>query len=181
MAEVQMQKISEVAGDRLKWAQPSALRRHFELKRSEELIAQLQFRSVFGTLATAESGDGCWTFKRVGFWQQKVTVRADGSEDDLAVFRNNTWKNGGTLEFPNGRRFPATTNFWSTKFAFENDAGETLVRFHYGGVFRLSADVEILQPARTMAELPILVLFGWYLAVMLHMDSGAAAAAAAAG
>ena len=171
-----MQKISDVAGDKLKWSQPSALRRIYELKRSEDLIAQLQFRSMLGTLATAESGDGSWTFKRVGFWQNRVTVRSNGSEVDLATFRNNTWKNGGTLEFPGGRHFRATTNFWNTKFAFESDTGESLVRFHYGGVFHLSADVEIHPPARTMAELPILVLFGWYLAVMLHMDSAAAAA-----
>ena len=173
-----MQKISDVAGDKLKWSQPSALGRHYELRRSGDLIARLQFRSRLGALATAESGDGSWTFKREGFWKHKATVRSSGSEVDVATFLDNTWKSGGTLEFPDGRRFPATTNLWSTNFAFESNAGETLVRYHYSGVFRLSAEVEIRQPAKAMAELPILVLFGWYLAVMLHMNSAVAAAAA---
>src|SRR5215471_7349890 len=89
-----MQKISSVADEALRWSQPSALKRHYELKGSSDLVAQLRFRSAFGTLAMAESGDGSWTFKRVGFWQRTVTVREDGSEESLAVFRDNTWKSG---------------------------------------------------------------------------------------
>jgi hypothetical protein len=78
--------------------QPHALKREFELRAGEATIASLEFRSTFGSLASAESGDGSWTFKRVGFWRSHVTVRESGSETDLAVFRNNTWSAGGTLE-----------------------------------------------------------------------------------
>jgi hypothetical protein len=34
------------------------------------------------------------------------------------------------------------------------------VRFHYGGVFRLSATVEITDAARARPELPLLVISG---------------------
>ena len=61
-------------------------------------MATLRFRSIWGSLATAESADGCWTFKRVGFLQTRATIRTCESEDEIAVFKNNSWTGGGTLE-----------------------------------------------------------------------------------
>ena len=71
-----MQGIRDVVGTELEWVQPHALRREFELRAGEEAVAKLEFRSTFGSLASAQSGEGTWTFKRVGFWRSHVTVRA---------------------------------------------------------------------------------------------------------
>lgn len=170
-----MKRIAEQTHLPLKWLQPKALQEAYELRAGEELVATLKFRSAFGTLARAESGDGCWTFKRVGFWQNKATVRACEGEQDLAIFVNNTWNDGGTLAFTGGRKFKATTNAWKTRFEFYTETDQLLLRFKYQGVFRLSAEVEILPGAAAFPEMPLLVLFGWYLAVMLYHDSSAAA------
>jgi hypothetical protein len=35
------------------------------------------------------------------------------------------------------------------------------------------ADVDVTEAARELPELPLLVLFGWYLLVMLERDSAA--------
>lgn len=172
-----MQKVREAARAGLTWSQSSALRMEYELRSGEALVGTLKFRSAWGTLATAESGDGCWTFKRIGFWQRKVSVRVCGSDVDLAVFTNDTWTNGGTLEF-HGREYQATTNWWQTKLLFQIEEDKPLVRFHYGGVFRRSADVEITPAAREIEDVPILVMLGWYLAIMLDMDSSAGAVVA---
>ncbi len=169
-----MRRIGEVTGQDLKWSQPRALSMEYALHAGAELAATLKFRSSFGTLATAESADGCWRFKRVGFWQARATIRTCDSEENLAIFTNSTWASGGTLEFPGGARFNATTNIWTTDLGFRTVADEPLVRFHYGGVLRKSADVEIAPLALGMPELPLLVMFGWYLAIMLDMDASAA-------
>ena len=173
-----MRRISEAA-DGLRWTQPSVLRGEAELRSGEELIATLSLRGMLGTLGTAESGDGSWTFKRVGFFQHRATIRVLGSDMDAAVFRNNTWASGGDLAFENGPTFRATTNLWMTRFVFSAETAEPLVRFHYGGLFRRSADVEITAPARDLPELHLLVLFGWYLVVMLDRDSAVIVAASA--
>ncbi len=170
-----MQKIGQVSGHELRWLQPSAGKMEYELRSRGEVVATLKFRGLFGTLATAESGDGCWTFKRVGFWQNRASIRACGSDTDLAVFKNNTWDGGGTLEFSDGRKFKGTTNFWMTSFEFKTETDEPLVRFKYGGVFRRSADVEISRLARGISEVSLFVLFGWYLVIMLNRDAEAGA------
>jgi hypothetical protein len=175
-----MRKIPEYSRQLMKWVQRNMLKMTYELISSDELIATLTFRGIGGTFATAESEDGCWTFKRVGFWQNKATIRTFESDNNLAVFNNNTWKSGGTLEFTNGNKYKATNNFWMTKYEFQKDTGEPLIRFKYGGIFHLSSEVEILPEAGALPELPVLVMFGWYLAVMLYMDTSSAAAVAAA-
>jgi hypothetical protein len=85
-----MLETADLVGKELEWVQPSALKMEFELRADDETAATLRFRSSLGSLATAESGDGCWTFKRVGFWRTRVTIRACDGETDLAVFRHDT-------------------------------------------------------------------------------------------
>lgn len=171
-----MLKISELVYQPLKWVQPS-MRQEFDLLTGDTRAATLNFRSSWGTLAFADSEDGNWTFKRIGFWQHRASIRETGAEQDLAIFTNNTWSQGGTLEFIGGRRYKATTNFWMTQMEWKTEDEQPLVRFHIGGFFKHTADVEILALAAHLPELPLLVLFGWYLVLMLYRDSAATAAA----
>jgi hypothetical protein len=154
-----MKRIADLIGRELRWVKGDG----YELQDGDETVATLRFRSIWGSLATAESADGCWTFKRVGFFQTRATIRRCDSDEEIAVFKNNTWSGGGTLEFPDGRRMQADTNCWMTKFAFTDETGETLVRFHkIGGLIKLSSTVEILPAG-----------------VQLHNDAAAGSAATA--
>jgi hypothetical protein len=175
-----MKNIRNVIDHEIKWFQPRTFKMEYELQDDGELAATLRFRSSFGSLATGESADGCWTFKRMGFWQTRATIRRCGSDEEIAVFRNNTWSNGGTLELPDGRRYLANTNFWATEYEFTTEAGESLVTYRrISGLLHLSSMVEIQPLAVSLDELPWLVMLGWYLTVMMQMDSAALVAASA--
>ena len=144
-----VQHISDLVGRELKWSKPHWLKMEYELQDEETRVGTLRFRSSLGTLATGEIGEGCWTFKRAGFLQTRATIRRCGEDQDLAVFKNNSWTGGGTLELPDGRRYPANTNFCMTSYEFRSEAGESLVKFRrIGGIVHLSSVVEI-QPAAT--------------------------------
>ena len=96
------------------------------------------------------------------------------------MFKNNTWSGGGALELPNGRKILATTNLWQTNFEFRTEAGQALVRFKTSGLVHFSAAVEIQPDAAGMPELPWVVMFGWYVAVMMYMDTASATGTIAA-
>lgn len=166
-------KFTELIGQKLIWHQPHAMNMEYELQAANEVVATLHFRSSFGTFATAKCAEGKWTFKRVGFWHPRVTIRAYGSDTNLAVFIDNTWSGGGTLEMPDGRKFPANTNFWATQYEFQTESGEPLVSYKkIGGWLHLSSATEIHPVAKaTIAELPWIVMLGWYLSVMMNMDA----------
>lgn len=173
-----MRRIADLADQPLKWEQPSALKMEYELRtEGGEPAATLRFRSSFGSFATAQGADVCWTFKRIGFFRTQVTIRVCGSDDDIANFKNNTWTSGGTLELADGRKFQAATNFWQTKFGFETESGEKLIEFEQSGLLRLSVTVEIHPSAVSMAELPLMVTLGCYLIVMMNTDAAVATTA----
>ncbi|MBN1429537.1 MAG: hypothetical protein JXB07_14275 [Anaerolineae bacterium] len=173
-----MRKISEIVHCKLSWVQPSALKQEYELRADEELAATLSFKNIFGSLAKAESADGCWTFKRIGFWETKATIRACDGDTDIAVYKNNTWNNGGTLELPDGRKYFASLNFWATRYEFKNELDDVLLRYtKIGGVAHFSAQLDIMPSAVNVAELPWMAMLGWYLPIMIYRDSAAAVAA----
>jgi len=169
-----MDKIANFAGRPLLWRRVGLLKAEYELQSDDLVAATLQFRSAWGTFATARSADGCWTFKRIGFWQTRATIRACDCEDEIASFKNNTWSGGGTLEFPDGRQYPANTNFWQTQYEFTTAAGEPLIHFRNRGLFGSSSEVTILPLAKEMPELPWMVALGWYLIIMMQNDTAAA-------
>lgn len=177
-------RFSELVGQGMIWAKPkpSWTKGGYDLRLGEQRLATLKLRSMWGTFATGETSEGSWTFKRVGFFQNRVTVRTLSSDAEIGVFVND-WKMGGTLALPDGRQYRGNTNFWMTKFAFTNETGEPVVSYRRIGGVSLSAAVEIEPAGAALRELPWLVLLGWYVAVMMHQDAamGGAVGSGAAG
>lgn len=181
-----MEPIASKLDQELEWIQPKALQRYFELRAGEQVLASLEFATSFGSLATASSADGIWTFKRVGFFNPRITIRRAGEDDDLAVYRTGWTGAHGRLELNDGRTFAwHTANFWATQFYFSDSQGDPLVTFLSGidekkasDWFKIQARVRIDSGGERLAELPLLVLLGLYL-IILHMEDAAAAAAVA--
>jgi len=147
---------ADLAGRDLRWIKSNG----YELRDGDDVVATLRFRSRWGSLATAESADGCWTFKRVGFLQTL---------------------GGETTAVGKLQGAAANTSCWMTKFAFSTEAGEPLVRFtKIFGLLKLSSTVDILPAATDQSAPPWLVMLGWYLTIQMHNDAGASAAAVSA-
>jgi hypothetical protein len=159
-----MRPIDEGIGQTLRWTQPRAGRRAYELRAAAEIVATLRWRAY--SLAEAEDISGHWTFKRAGFWHPRVIVRAAGSDSALGTF-SARWTGTGTLELPAGRRF-----HWSAAHTWQADDGTSLVQVaSRHGFTRLQGTVEIAPATAGMPDLALLVLLGWYLVVMQAQDT----------
>ena len=93
-----MKSIRSASGQALHWNQPKTLTRYWELMAGEETVASLKFEKMSGSLATAVSADGEWTFKRSGFLNVRVHLRRVGSEQDIAIFYPR-WNGSGRSSF----------------------------------------------------------------------------------
>ena len=173
-----MKAIADYTAQELHWSQPSSLERAYDLMAGEELLATLRFQS--GTLAEAETADGRWTFKREGFLHTQVTVRAPGSDADLAVFRPH-WAGGGdmTAGLAAGLEFSAA-NFWNSKWAWK-DHDQVLISYRGpGGLVKAKAAMEIAPEAGRLPNLSLLAVLGWYLILLFGRDVAIAASARSA-
>jgi hypothetical protein len=181
-----MHPLSSLSGRSAEWIQPKLSIPAFHLRSGEELFASLTFRSMFGTLATAQASEGSWTFKRVGFLNPRVTVRVAGAEDDLAVYHPKVWGDGN-LTFASGRAFVwKPTNFWATDWAFSDVHGATLLRLMSGvekeglrDLLKDQATLTLLPDSAGVDEVPILACLGMYLLILHRVDTAAAVAATA--
>ncbi len=182
-----MNRISDLARQSLDWLQPKTLEHHYELQAGPAQLATLTFHSAWGTLATAETADGTWTFKRVGFMNPRVTVRVAGSPDNLAVYQPKFWGDG-TLTFADGTAFRwQPTNFWASQWAFTGAGDTPLIRFKSGterqrlsDVFKTQAIVEIEPNESIKPFMPLLVALGMYLLILHQQDAAGAVAATTA-
>ncbi len=163
----------------LKWAQPRARSPFFELNAGDGVIATLSREKPFGTLATAQTAEKTWTFKRVGFLQTRVTIRSPGYDADLATFKP-SWSYSGTLDVQGRSYVWKQLAFLGTKWGFSRPDGDPIVTFKYAGgldtIFKHEADVEITPgEISTNADVPLLLTLGWYIMVMMADDTMAAA------
>lgn len=172
-----MVSIKQVAHLQLDWTQPSWTKREYTLATNEQPVATLRFSSALGNAATAQSADGCWTFDRSGVLNRQTTIRPCNQEEQIGLFRDKTWGNGGTLVLE-GRSYKLTTNVWMSRFEILDAEEQPLIRFHKGGVIRDNARVEIAAPQEP--NIALLTLFGWYIILILEEEAGSAAASAAA-
>lgn len=183
-----MENISQAVYFHPQWVQPKAMQNRFELRAEAHLFAVLEFPKMFGSLATATWAEGCWTFKRVGFFSTKITVRKEGEETDLYVYRPKWTGAEGTLYSGDQPMYNwKVANFWATQFAWLDGYGRPLILFKPGvedpglaDLFKVQAKVEIQPEAQGLKDLPLLALLGWYLMILHQQDSAAAAAAASA-
>ena len=168
-----MKRLAEFAGGpALVWTKPDWRTLRYELHHGGACIATLGFRSAAGSLATGESEDGCWTFKRTGFWQTRATVRQCGSNDDVGAVDLGVWTSGGVLALPDDRRYALAANLWSTRFTISTESGEPVVQYRLEvDTLHLSSVMEIEPSARDIEEIPWMAMLGWYIASQLHRDS----------
>lgn len=166
-----MKPLSDAGTQPLHWKQIRLFDSTYDLAGGDDVFAQMTFRTVFGSFARLETAGGAWTFKRVGFWRTRVTVRQEGSPVDLATFEHDTWTGGGTLRLADGRAMRVTTSFWRSRIEFQLDDGAPLFRYETEGFMQLGASLEICPAGAALPELPWLLGFGWYLVVMTHHDA----------
>jgi hypothetical protein len=161
------------------------MKRSFELRAGDDLFATLKFETAVGSLATAESAAATWTFKRMGFFKPRVTVRVQGAEDNLAVYHLKWGSAEGVLEFADGETYVwKLANFWATQYQIVDAEGSPLISYTSkidtaSDLLKDQARIEIAPEARDKDKLALLLLIGWYLIVLQQEDVLATATAVA--
>jgi hypothetical protein len=168
-----MKSIRESINFGLNWSQPKAMTQAYELHAAGEVVGRLTWLNMTGSLAKAETAEGIWTFKRVGFLSPKVSSRVAGTEKDIALFEP-SFTGAGWLNCESGLRLRwKSTGFWHRVWSFSQPDEQPLVSFKSAQtLFKAAAEVEIAHAARDLPELSYLVCMGWYLVVLSAADAG---------
>jgi hypothetical protein len=155
--------VSSVDATTLRWLRRGDRPLAFDLSSAERPLASLDWNADLGTLATARSKAGTWTLKRIGFLNPRVTVRAEGSDENLAQltvhlnYHRIDVTGGGTFRF---HRAGVLVPAWKVY----RETGEEVLHVEPVREGRkLAAGAAIAPPAATsLPEFAVLVVLSWY-------------------
>lgn len=156
-------------------SQPSARKKHYELRANNQLVGTLHWPKAFGNVCVAETAAGSWTFREQGFFRNyRITARAADSDQDLLTYTLNWTGMIGTVRHADGREFKLKgTSWWGNRYALfkkpAQGAEEEMLSLTVKSYFRrASADVEV-QPRLAEAEdAALLALFGCFVALIAY-------------
>jgi hypothetical protein len=137
----------------------------------DNVVATLSWEKGWEALATGESTEGRWTFKRSGRLTPKIEVRTLGSKISSATLTLG-WRGGGVMSFPTGQTFRLTPKgFWSSEWVLtdHNQKRQLTMRpdFAWG---RAGASVMVEPIALSINELPLLTMLCWYAVLLTSYD-----------
>lgn len=172
IASLAMSPLSVEPDNQWRWSQVQTDRRTYALRSSANLLGGLRFESAWGSLATADSVGHRWTFKRVGFFNTRVTVREPNRTDNVAVFTP-SWT-GGSLRMGHGVVFEwRATGMWSFEHGWFRSDGAEVLRVRPSSLSKVEADVVVAPLARGVQELELLSLLSFYLLLLAAEDAAA--------
>jgi hypothetical protein len=175
-----MKAIEDVDPGLLRWVRSHVDRHEYDLEAGDDVIATLRWQKPVGSLAEAKSSQGEWTLKRSGFLSPSLVVRDSKSGADLAhLFAH---FNHSTVRLPNGARYEWNrTGLMVPGWHFRDVRGQEVVSFEPTREhLRLEGGLlTVLPAARSLPELTLLLILGWYFIVLAWVEDEAAAASSA--
>lgn len=153
----------------LTWSRmPKTSPRAYALMQGAETVGALRWQKCWGSLASGETRTGSWSLKRIGFFNTKVSVRAAGSEQEVAAFDPNLF-GGGRIEFGDGRCWRLRTNGLfkpSNELVDSSGHMEVTLKPTRKGAEVVFADTSLDE--KTAGLLTILI---WYVALLADDDA----------
>lgn len=151
------------------WRRPGLFRRELILEAGSEQLASLTWEKWYGFEAAGESADGRWHLRRrrISSVMGACAVLDAGTGAEVATFARN-WRGSGEVRFASGARYAwKPEGFWRRTYSWTTESGARLIGFRARLGFGATYEMTIEPAARSVAELPVLVLLGGYVMAML--------------
>ena len=168
-----MKKLSDYIGSELKIFQNSILKRDFELKSSDDLIARLYYPKIISDLAELTVSEETYEFYRPNFFSRDVNIRKKGYQNPFAHFKNNFLGSSGKLELPRGARLKMKFGFFRKQAEIYLGDSELLASVLNKFSVRERCEVVIEKRSEIIDEYPWLIMLGFYLAQLMKRNSAA--------
>lgn len=174
-----MKPMRESSGREWMWTRPRVFRRRWELRPvdscgGDELLATLESRHAFGWTMTGETAECRWQLRHFGLLRGHVVLTSRGDALERALFLPG-WFGAGAVRCDSGLALRwHRADVWGRRWQLVDADDSPLLTFtREASFFRSTTAVEVADAARERAELPALVLLGFYLVVLMQRQSHA--------
>ena len=135
------------------------------------MVSALNWKKATGSLATGETADAAFTFRRVGFLPRRITVHSFIPGAEIATLRR-TSREKSLLKLADGHTFEwKLTKTRGGEMAFFDTAGLIMSFRPVSLPAAYHASVEITPGKLDPPGLALLALLGWYQIVLEYEDA----------
>jgi len=159
----------------LVWRRPGVFSRELILEAGSEELAALRWEKRFSFEAVAESADGLWIIgrRRSASLLGDHVVRDPASGAEVAAFKRG-WRGTGVVRFASGAAYHwRREGFWRPRYFWAAEDGRPLLSFRTVLAFERRYEMDVDPTARSLAELPVLVLLGGYVMALISSQRSA--------
>ncbi len=171
-------RVHELIGRDIRWERTKDRGEHYQLLVDNQQVAALSWTSQWrNDKAQADIPSGSFRFERQGFWSQRIVIYDQHSEERGVYVPN--WKGGGRLELSSGDVYFWRARGWMfSSYQWLNKDEKPLIDFAVKtGWFKMSTELGFMATGIKPENVDLLVVFGWYLAILAYKDAATTAAA----
>lgn len=162
-----MKLISEYAGQKIWFFQPSVWKRYHELKVNEEVIASMQEKGFFGMKWDVSINGKNWEIYRKSCWRSAMSVREAGYEMPLAELTKEGFRNKWLLNLPQGERLRILPHLFKNFCEIKNEMEEQLIKIKPKAAFKDRAEVTVEKKSDVIDKYPWTVVLAYIIIVQL--------------
>jgi hypothetical protein len=172
-----MKLLSEYAGQRIFFEQPSFWKRYHELKVNDEVIATIEQKGYFVKTRWLVTIDGkTWEMYRKSRWRSSMCIRESGFEIPLAETLREGFRGRWLLKLPKGERLKILPHLFKYFCEIKNETGDRLIMIKSKRTYKDKADVLIEKKSDIIDKYPWIVVLAHIVMIQIKRRASHSAA-----
>ncbi|MBS3945786.1 MAG: hypothetical protein KGZ42_09835 [Melioribacter sp.] len=155
-------KLSDYMGRTLLLTQLKFLKRDYELKCEEEIIASINYPKWYGSDFEIAWGNKKWFVYRPSFWKNAIEIKEASKQLPFASYKKKGFKSGGIVSLPMGEELKIFFKFFKGSYGIQNSAEECLVLIKDKFSWNDRTEFYIQKRSELLDKYPWMILLAWY-------------------
>lgn len=168
-----MFQLSNFVGEELIVIQPSLLKREYEFRRGDEVLAKMYFPKFFSTTAVVEMFEEKFEIVRPSIWKNELAIKKFGYDLTFASASTNFFLTKGLIDLQNGKIVNLKFGKFKKCCQILDESNELLILFHNKISFKEKKIVTVEKKSDLIDKNPWIVMMVWYLIIQSRRNSAA--------
>ncbi|MDQ7816482.1 MAG: hypothetical protein RDU14_05605 [Melioribacteraceae bacterium] len=168
-------RLSDYIGKELLLTQPKFLKRDYELKCGEEIIAKINHPKWYSSDFVAIWNKQKWEVYKPSIWRSVVEIKEAGKQLPFAAYQKTRFKSEGVVDLPRGQKLKLVLRVFKGSYEIQSISGERLVLIKDKASFKDKTEFVVEQRSELLDKYPWIILLAWYISSQRKHHSAAAA------
>lgn len=155
--------LSDYKGQTLQLIQLKFLKRDYELKCGDALIAKIHHLKWYSSDFEVEWNKNKWEIYKPSIWKGLVEIKESGKQLPFASYSKTGFKLEGIIDLPHGQKLKLVFRIFKGDYEVQTLSGERLVLIKDKCSFKDKTEFDIQQKSELLDKYPWSILLAWYL------------------